>query len=62
MTALEISGGEIALVHWFDRARGERHMEENGRPAERLGVTDYYRSVLKQDKLQYVFTRIRLLA
>ena len=62
VTALEIAGGEIALVHWFDRARGERHMEENGRPAERLGSTDYYRSVLKQDKLQYVFTRIRLLA
>jgi predicted phosphodiesterase len=62
VTALEIAGGEIALVHWFDRTRGERHMEENGRPAERLGSTDYYRSVLKQDKLQYVFTRIRLLA
>jgi predicted phosphodiesterase len=62
VTALEIADGEIALVHWFDRARGERHMEENGRPAQRLGATDYYRSVLKQDKLQYVFTRIRLLA
>jgi predicted phosphodiesterase len=62
VTALEITNGEIALVHWFDRARGERHMKENGRPAERLGATDYYRSVLKQDKLQYVFTRIRLLA
>jgi hypothetical protein len=37
-------------------------MEENGRQAGRLGTTDYYRSVLKQDKLQYVFTRIKLLA
>ena len=62
VTALEIANGEIALVHWFDRTRTERHMKEDGRPAERLGATDFYRSVLKQDKLQYVFTRIRLLA
>ena len=62
VTALEIADGEIALVHWFDRTRGERHMKEDGRPARRLGDTDYYRSVLKQDKLQYIFTRIRLLA
>ena len=62
MTAIEIAGGDISLVHWFDRTRGERHMSEDGRPAERLGATDYYRAVIKQDRLQYVFTRIRLLA
>ncbi len=62
VTAIEIAGGEIALVHWFDRTRGERHMSEDGRTAERLGATNYYRAVLKQDRLQYVFTRIRLLA
>jgi predicted phosphodiesterase len=62
VTAIEIAAGEIALVHWFDRARGERHMQENGRPAQRLGTTGYYRAVIKQDKLQYIFTRIRLLA
>jgi predicted phosphodiesterase len=62
VTALEIANGEISLVHWFDRARGQRHMTEDGRTAEQLGQTDYFRSVLKQDKLQYVFARIRLLA
>ena len=60
-TAIEIAGGQIALVHWFDRERSERHMSEDGRPAERLGATSYYRAVIKQDRLQYVFTRIRLL-
>ena len=60
-TAIEIAGGQISLVHWFDRQRGERHMSENGRAAGRLGATSYYRAVLKQDRLQYVFTRIRLL-
>jgi len=62
VTAIEIAGGNIALVHWFDRTRGERYMRENGMPAERLGATNYYRAVLKQDKLPYIFTRIRLLA
>jgi len=60
-TAIEIAGGQIALVHWFDRRRGERHMSEDGRTAEQLEATSYYRAVLKQDRLQYVFTRIRLL-
>ncbi len=60
-TAIEIAGGQISLVHWFDRARGERHMSEDGRLADRLGSTSYYRAVLKEDRLPYVFTRIRLL-
>jgi predicted phosphodiesterase len=60
-TAIEIAGGQIALVHWFDRARGERHMSEEGRRAVRLGSSNYYRAVLRQDRLSYVFTRIRLL-
>jgi predicted phosphodiesterase len=62
VTAIEIAGGEIALVHWFDQSRGSKHMIEEGRPAERLGTTDYFRSVLKQDRLEYVFSRIQLLA
>jgi UDP-2,3-diacylglucosamine pyrophosphatase LpxH len=62
VTAIEISGGQIALVHWFDKSRGSRHMIEEGRPAERLGSTDYFRSVLKQDRLEYIFSRIKLLA
>ena len=44
VTAIEIAGGEIALVHWFDQSRGSKHMIEEGRPAERLGTTDYFRS------------------
>jgi UDP-2,3-diacylglucosamine pyrophosphatase LpxH len=62
ITAIEIAGGEISLVHWFDRTRAVRHMVEEGRPATQLDGTDYFRSVLKQDKLEYVFSRIRLLA
>jgi UDP-2,3-diacylglucosamine pyrophosphatase LpxH len=62
ITALEIAGGEISLVHWFDKTVATRHMEEEGRPADRLDGTPYYRAVMKQDRLEYVFSRIRLLA
>jgi hypothetical protein len=62
MTAIEIAGGAISLVHWFDRARDERHMVEDGRKAVRLAGTGFYRSVIKQEKLEYVFSRVRLLA
>jgi UDP-2,3-diacylglucosamine pyrophosphatase LpxH len=62
VTAIEIAGGEIALVHWFDRTRGETHLTQEARPAERLGSSDYFRTVIKQDRLEYIFSRIRLLA
>ncbi len=62
VTALEIAGGKIALVHWFDRTRGETRLTQDVAPAERLGESDFFRTVIKQDRLEYVFSRIRLLA
>ena len=62
ITGIEIADGKIALVHWFDRARGIRGpMAAEGQP-QRLGQTSYYRAVIKQDRLEYIFSRIRLLA
>jgi UDP-2,3-diacylglucosamine pyrophosphatase LpxH len=62
VTAIEIAGGEIALVHWFDRTRGETHLTQEVRPAKRMGSSDFYRSVIKKDRLEHIFSRIRLLA
>jgi UDP-2,3-diacylglucosamine pyrophosphatase LpxH len=62
VTAIEIQGGKIALVHWFDSTRGEHHLVEEAGPARRLGATPYYRAVVKEDRLEYIFSRIRLLA
>jgi predicted phosphodiesterase len=74
VTAIEIAEGQIALVHWFDRRRSDRHLTterarrrqaaalRDGDGALRLDNTDYYRTVLKRDRLQYIFSRIRLLA
>ncbi len=62
ITALEISGGSIRLVHWFDRSRTQRYLEKkNGYRPEPLGGTPYYRLVLKEETLDYVFTLIRLM-
>jgi predicted phosphodiesterase len=62
VTAIEIVDGAIALVSWFDQGRGERHFAEAQQPAQRLDGSDYFRSVLKQDRLDYIFSRINLLA
>ena len=62
ITAIEICGGRIALVHWFDSARSRKYFDYNGYRPEPLSGTSYHRVVLKQDSLSYVFTRIKLLA
>jgi len=62
VTAIEIENGKIALVYWFDRARADYNVTDEGEPAEPLGRTGFYRTVLKQDKLENIFARIKLLA
>jgi predicted phosphodiesterase len=62
VTAIEIADGAISLVHWFDPSRGERRHGGEENPAHRLEGTPYYRTTIKQDRLDYIFARIRLLA
>jgi UDP-2,3-diacylglucosamine pyrophosphatase LpxH len=61
VTAIEIADGRIALVHWFDLVRSSRSLARSG-ASERLGRSDFFRTVLKQDSLAYIFSRRRLLA
>jgi UDP-2,3-diacylglucosamine pyrophosphatase LpxH len=61
ITALEIGGDEIALVHWFDKTVSSKYFSPNGDRPVQLGNTTFYRTVLKQDVLSYIFTRIQLL-
>ena len=62
ITAIEITDGMIALVLWFHRSRNPRYLEVEGRRAIPMGDSDIYRVVLKQDSLDYMFTRIHLLS
>ena len=62
MTGIEISGGEISLIHWFDKKISKKYLQYTGYEPEPLGNTDYFRMVINQEKLDYVFSRIKLLA
>lgn len=62
MTCLEIEDGHIALVHWFDDQRSNRYLRYAHHEAFRLPGTDFHRVVIKRDSLDYIFTRINLLA
>jgi UDP-2,3-diacylglucosamine pyrophosphatase LpxH len=62
ITAIELQDGEIALVHWFDKNLSQKHFDLVDEAPQQLNESDYYRVVLNQDSLDYIFTRIRLLA
>jgi UDP-2,3-diacylglucosamine pyrophosphatase LpxH len=62
VTALEIDGDRIRLVYWFKGKQGRRFVSDRNSEPEQLGSTGFYRIVLNEDHLDYVFSRIRLLA
>lgn len=61
ITCLEITSRDITLAHWFDPQISRKYLNYHGQPAEQLTGTNYYRSVLNTDRLDYVFSRIKLL-
>lgn len=61
MTAIELSNGQIKLVHWFDSNVDKKYVRDDVKNTTNLKGTDFFRTVLKSDDLDYIFTRIRLL-
>jgi hypothetical protein len=62
ITCIEISDGQIALVHWFDKHTSKRYLDKRGYSPMEVGTTDCYRMVLNQESLKYIFARILLLS
>ena len=62
ITAIEIEEGRIRLVYWFDRNRDERPFGGAGASRKIANATPFSRLVLQEESLDYIFTRIRLLA
>jgi UDP-2,3-diacylglucosamine pyrophosphatase LpxH len=62
ITAIEIEDGMIRLVYWTRDGLSGHHFGERLNPARELGQSGIYRIVLNEDQLDYVFSRIRLLA
>ena len=61
MTAIEIAAGRITLAIWSDRRRSAKYIAAEGYQPRRLGNSDFFRVVLKEESLDYIFTRIMLL-
>lgn len=62
MTCLEIEGEKIRLVHWFDKNISEKYLNKDYRyKPEKLSSTDYYRMIIDEESLPYIFTRIKFL-
>ncbi len=62
ITALEIEEGEIRLIYWFDSQRSQKYFDMAASPPEQLPNSNYYRVVLNSEPLDYIFSRVRLLA
>lgn len=62
MTCLEIEDGMIRLVHWFDKNTSRKYLTQSGYEPEQLEGTDFYRLVINEESLNYVFTRIKFLS
>jgi len=61
ITAIEIVRNRVALVYWFDRRRSAKYFESERYRPQQLGDSDYFRVELKEENLNYIFTRINLL-
>jgi predicted phosphodiesterase len=58
---IELDRENIALVYWFTEGKGMRFISRGWYKVEPLASTPYRRSVLNQDRLDYIKARIELL-
>ncbi|HWR01847.1 MAG TPA: metallophosphoesterase [Chlorobaculum sp.] len=61
VTAIEIEGGMIRLVYWHN-GDSDGEVSSEADCSRELGKSGFFRVVLNEDRLDYVFSRIRLLA
>lgn len=59
MTGIELMGGEISLVHWYDIERKKKAWVES----DSVFILDgkFHKRIIKSDNLEYIFNRIELL-
>ncbi|MDR1306013.1 MAG: metallophosphoesterase [Treponema sp.] len=61
INAIELDRNTIALVYWFAEGRGKKFINRGWYEIEKLGDTEFRRSVLNQDRMDYIKARIELL-
>lgn len=62
MTCIEISDNKIRLVHWFDKNISPKYLQRTGYEPQQLDNSDFYRMVINEETLDYIFTRIKFLS
>jgi predicted phosphodiesterase len=61
INAIELDRDNIALVYWFVEGKGKRFINRGWYQVDKLPGTDYRRSVLNRDRMDYIAARIELL-
>jgi predicted phosphodiesterase len=61
ITSIEIANEKIFLVYWFHKKKNKKYLRYAEQDPQPLGDSGYYRIIIKEDYLDYIFTRIRLL-
>ncbi|MDR0624386.1 MAG: serine/threonine protein phosphatase, partial [Treponema sp.] len=61
INASELNKDTIALVYWFTDGGGRKFIDRGWYNIEKLPGTKYRRSVLNQDRMDYITARIELL-
>jgi len=61
INALELNNESISLVYWFTEGEGKKFVSRGSYRIEALKETPYRRTVLNQDRLDYIKARMELL-
>jgi predicted phosphodiesterase len=59
--AIEMTNEDITHVHWFTEGKNKKFITRGGYKLEKIPGKPYCRTVLNQNKLDYVFSKIKLL-
>ena len=61
LNAIEITNEDIALVYWYTEGKSKKFVKRGGYEVEKLPGRPYRRVVLNKNRLDYIFSKIKLL-
>ncbi|GAB6089599.1 metallophosphoesterase family protein [Spirochaeta dissipatitropha] len=61
ISCIELNQENISLQYWFDKDRSKRYLRYDGYDTSQLSGTTFFNTLIKDESLDYVFSRIRLL-
>ena len=61
INAIEMTNENIALIYWFAEGNSKKFVTRGGYHIDDMSENPYHRVVLNENKLDYVFARIKLL-